>query len=99
MGLVWSIKLWSSKELESPKREDCIYSMVKKKFQVEGMHCTSCALLIDEDLEEIKGVKQSKTSYAKQVTEVVYDESCVNEALIVTAIGQAGYRAIPNSMV
>jgi copper chaperone CopZ len=66
--------------------------MIKKKFQIEGMHCTSCALLIDEELEEVKGVRRSKTSYAKQVSEIEYDENQVSEAKLVEIIGQVGYK-------
>jgi copper chaperone CopZ len=67
--------------------------MVKKTFRVEGMHCTSCALNIDEELEELPGVKCSKTSYARQLTEVEYDESTLNQAVILETIAKAGYTA------
>ncbi|MEI6042920.1 MAG: cation transporter [Chloroflexota bacterium] len=66
--------------------------MTKKKFQIEGMHCTSCALLIDEELEEVKGVRRSKTSYAKQISEIEYDEEEVSEAKLVELIAQVGYK-------
>jgi copper chaperone CopZ len=56
------------------------------------MHCTSCALLIDEELEETKGVRRSKTSYAKQVSEIEYDENQVSEAKLVEIIAQVGYK-------
>lgn len=65
--------------------------MLKQKFQVEGMHCTSCALTIDEELEELKGVKRSKTVYARQITEVEYDEKVIDKTAIVEVIGKNGY--------
>lgn len=37
------------------------------------MHCTSCAMNIDGELEDTEGVKESNTSYAKQETEVTFD--------------------------
>ncbi len=67
--------------------------MVKKSFQIEGMHCTSCSLSIDEELEELKGVNKSRTSYAKQLAEVEYDEGQVSEATITATIGRLGYTA------
>lgn len=67
--------------------------MVKQTFRVEGMHCTSCALNIDEELEELPGIKSSKTSYARQETKVEFDEKVVNEPAIVAAIAKAGYTA------
>ncbi len=69
--------------------------MVKKIFKVEGMHCTSCALSIDEELEEVKGVRRAKTSYARQITEVEFDEGEVGEAIILTTIARTGYQARP----
>jgi len=67
--------------------------MKKLRFKVEGMHCTSCALLIDEELEETKGIRQSKTNYARQVSEVEFDEQQVNEVKIRSIISQIGYKA------
>jgi copper chaperone CopZ len=67
--------------------------MKKLKFKVEGMHCTSCALLIDEELEETKGIRQSRTNYARQVAEVEFDEQQVDEEKIQAIIAQIGYKA------
>lgn len=69
--------------------------MIKKKFKIDGMHCTSCALSIDMDLEDLDGVKQSSTSYAKMETEVEFDEDKVNEEEIVKVIEKIGYKASP----
>ena len=68
-------------------------SIVKKKLKIEGMHCTSCAMSIDFDLEDLAGVKSAKTSYAKEETEVEFDESKVQLPEIVTQIKKTGYRA------
>ncbi len=72
--------------------------MAKKIFQIEGMHCTSCALLIDEELEELAGVVRTKTSYAKQLAEVEYDEKQTDERKIVAAIAGVGYKAQPRQI-
>ncbi len=68
--------------------------MTKKKFKIDGMHCTSCALSIDEELEEVSGVQRAKTSYARQISEVDFDERQVNEIVILQAIANAGYKAV-----
>ncbi len=65
--------------------------MMKKIFKIEGMHCSSCAMNIDGELEDTAGVKKVNTSYAKQITEVEYDESLVEETTIIKAIKKAGY--------
>ena len=46
-------------------------------FEIEGMHCTSCSMNIDSELEEIEGVISAQTSYAKAKTVVNYDPAKV----------------------
>ena len=58
------------------------------------MHCTSCAMNIDFDLEDLTGVKSAKTSYAKQETEVEFDEGKVQLSQIVVQIKKTGYKAM-----
>lgn len=54
--------------------------MVKKTYKLKGMHCPSCALVIESDLEDA-GIKGS-CSYAREVLEVELDEaSMVNEKI------------------
>lgn len=69
--------------------------MTKKRFQIRGMHCGSCAMLIDGALEDLKGVKSASTSYARQITEVEYDENKVSEVEIISAVEAAGYAVQP----
>ncbi len=42
-------------------------------FKINGMHCTSCSLNIDGELEDTAGVLSANTSYAKAQTTVQYD--------------------------
>lgn len=57
------------------------------------MHCTSCALTVDMDLEETEGVKESNTSYAKQKTEVTFDSDIIMPEKIIEIIQKTGYVA------
>lgn len=63
--------------------------MIKKSYKVLGMHCTSCPLLIESDLEDI-GVKAS-CNYAKEFLEVAYDEKKITEETIIDTIRSSGY--------
>ena len=65
--------------------------MIKKTFKIEGMHCSSCAMNIDGELEDTSGVKDVRTNYAKQVTEVEFDEGLIDEGRIIKVIKKAGY--------
>ena len=67
--------------------------MKKVKFDVIGMHCSSCAMNIDFDLEDLDGVISSKTSYAKQSCEVEFDEKKINVDGLLDQIKKTGYSA------
>ncbi len=64
--------------------------MIKKTFKVHGMHCTSCALMIESDLEDA-GVK-AHCNYAKETLEVEFDEKKISEKKISEVVSQAGYQ-------
>lgn len=66
---------------------------VKKKLKIIGMHCSSCAINIDFDLEDIDGVISSRTSYAAQTTEVEFEAEKVSDQLILETIKKTGYTA------
>lgn len=66
--------------------------MTKAKLKVEGMHCASCAMLIDGDLEDLAGVKKANTSYHKGETEVEYDEQKLNVEKLAKVVENTGYR-------
>ncbi len=66
----------------------------KKKLKIEGMHCTSCAMVIDMDLEDLEGIKSAKTSYAKAETEVEFDFEKVSLEKIMENIKKSGYNSI-----
>lgn len=67
--------------------------MTKKKFKISGMHCTSCAMNIDFDLEDIEGVKKAITSYAKGEVEVEFEENKLNAKELIEVIKKTGYKA------
>lgn len=68
--------------------------MKKAKLKIIGMHCTSCSMNIDGDLEDsIKGVKNAKTNYIKQECEVEFEEKIVDVEQIIAQIKKTGYQA------
>lgn len=71
--------------------------IIKTKLKIEGMHCTSCSMVIDMDLEDLPGVCNCKTSYAKAETEVEYDPEKVTEEQILQTIKKSGYEAVDSS--
>lgn len=67
--------------------------MKKIILNIEGMHCTSCAMNIDFDLEDLEGIKSAKTNYAKQKCEVELDENKVTINKVLKQIQETGYKA------
>jgi len=67
--------------------------MKKIKLKINGMHCTSCAMNIDFDLEDLDGIKSSKTNYAKQESEVEFDEEKIKIGEILGQVEKTGYKA------
>ena len=67
----------------------------KEKLKINGMYCTACAMNIDFDLEDL-GVKSAKTNYAKQETEVEFDEEKLKLDQIISQIKKTGYQAAPD---
>ena len=68
-------------------------NIVNKKLKIDGMHCSSCALSIDFDLEDLGGVVKAKTSFARQETEVEFDDSSVNPDDLIKQVAMTGYKA------
>lgn len=62
-------------------------------FNIFGMHCASCANLIERKVKKIPGVKEVNVNYGAEKARVVFDPSTADEEKIKEAIKAAGYRA------
>lgn len=69
--------------------------MTTQTLAVEGMHCSSCGMLIDEALEDLPGVASSSTSMRKARTEVDYDPSVTSLDVIASTLAELGYAVKP----
>ncbi len=63
------------------------------KLNLKGLHCTSCIMNIEGELEDTPGVKKVKASFAKSEAEVTFDESAITPDKIVGIIKKLGYDA------
>jgi copper chaperone CopZ len=68
-------------------------AQVTANLMTSGMHCSSCAALVDITLGDLAGVESSKTDHATGQTVVVYDDGTVTLDAIIDAIRGAGYEA------
>lgn len=62
-------------------------SLPKTTFSVVGMHCASCAAMIESELEDA-GYKTT-CSYAKQTLEIEGND--IDKKAVKTAVKKAGY--------
>lgn len=67
---------------------------IKRQFKIDGMHCSSCAMNIDFDLEDLEGVCSSKTSYARAESEIEFDEEKVKVEQLLESVKKTGYTAV-----
>ncbi len=67
--------------------------MSKKTFPIIGMHCASCAKLIERKLKKTPGVKEASVNYASEQADVEYDPSLCSVESLERAVKEAGYTA------
>lgn len=63
------------------------------RLNTTGMHCQSCSMLIQMNLEDVDGVDSASADFRTGVTEVSYDPAKVSPAALVDAVVAAGYGA------
>jgi copper chaperone CopZ len=66
---------------------------VKQIFEVEGMHCGSCAMGIQINLENTDGVKSSFVDYNTKKAEVEFDDEKTSTDGIIKAIEELDFKA------
>jgi len=62
---------------------------------LQGMHCTACALTVEEALRRVAGVREVQVSAATRRTRIVWHPAQVLPSQWMQAVAQAGYRALP----
>ncbi len=66
---------------------------MKAEFNIEGMHCDSCASTIKEELEETAGVNVADVTFKRKTAIVDFDEGTVQQSTLIKKIQDLGYRA------
>jgi copper chaperone CopZ len=78
-----------------------MFNLFKKKslgttitLKLDGLHCSSCSLNIDSEIEEMPGVLSVSTSYAKQESVISYDPKLVDPTKFTPVIEGLGYKLV-----
>lgn len=70
--------------------------MTKRSFPIIGMHCASCARLIEKKLQKTPGVVSAAVNYGSEEATVETDDTVTPRALA-DAVSDIGYTAITQS--
>lgn len=62
----------------------------KIKFKINGMHCASCAILIEDDLKSKPGIIQAKINSDSKKAVVIYDKAKIKKSDIYETIQKTG---------
>src|SRR6185369_14343972 len=65
----------------------------KKTFPIVGMHCASCAKLIERKLSNTRGVKNAMVNYASEVASIEVDTD-VQDQDLAKLVSDLGYKAV-----
>ncbi len=66
----------------------------KASVKIEGMHCATCALTIEESLRKLKGIDRAEVSLGANSATVEYDPSVSGYESISKAVADAGYKVV-----
>jgi Cu+-exporting ATPase len=64
---------------------------------ISGMHCSSCAGLIERQLKKVSGVTTANVNFAAEKATVVFDPALTKIDDLVKAVERAGYKGTPES--
>jgi Cu+-exporting ATPase len=82
--------------LPTSKKEETINVAVGKSersnLNISGMHCSSCAQIIERQLKKVPGVSEANVNFSAEKASVIFDPSQTNNAELVKAIEKAGYK-------
>jgi P-type Cu+ transporter len=62
-------------------------------LDIEGMHCSSCAAIIEKSIKKVDGVKEANVNFAAEKASILLDESVSDKNLLLKAVEKAGYEA------
>ncbi len=64
-----------------------------KQFNIKGMHCASCVLVLERSLRKVPGVSVANVNLATEQATVNFDPERVREKDLAEAVLRVGYSA------
>lgn len=69
-------------------------SIKTRQLQINGMHCLGCEETINEAVKALPGIHKVEASYRRQMVNISYDDTLVNEGAIRPSIEAKGYSIV-----
>ncbi|MBI2439553.1 MAG: heavy metal translocating P-type ATPase [Candidatus Moranbacteria bacterium] len=66
---------------------------MKKQLSLSGMHCASCASIIERALKKVRGVESANVNFATEKVTVLFDDNQTTVAVLKQTVRAAGYEA------
>lgn len=66
--------------------------MNKKTISIQGMHCRSCEILIEDHLKNIDNVEKAVVDHKKGTAQIYYQGTELNQDQVIEAVKNAGYK-------
>ena len=67
---------------------------IKKIYKIKGMHCASCASIIEKTFRKVDGVQSAEVNYGTEAVNVSFDEAKINAKELSSKIEKFGYSLI-----
>lgn len=62
-------------------------------LDIQGMHCASCASVIEKSLSKVKGVKSANVNLASEKAQVILTDGSSLDKELIAAVQAVGYQA------
>lgn len=69
--------------------------LIDLRYRVEGMDCSSCALKIEDAVQQLGGAEDIQVNYKAQVLELRLDETTTARSTVEAQIRRLGYAMTP----
>ncbi len=63
-------------------------------YQIKGMHCASCAGIIERTVKKVEGVERIEVNYGTETAKISYDQSKTNPSQLSEKIKPLGYTLV-----
>lgn len=67
--------------------------MLKEKFDIQGMTCSSCSAHVEKAVKKLEGIKEVNVNLLSNNMTVEYDENILDNSKIIKSVIDAGYGA------